>query len=29
LVHAADIGNGLLAFEEYLNWGSLLAYEFN
>lgn len=29
LVHACDIGNGLLPNEEYLTWGGLLTYEFN
>lgn len=29
LFHACDIGNPCLDFEQYMNWASLLAYEFN
>jgi cAMP-specific phosphodiesterase 4 len=27
--HACDIGNPCLKFEEFINWASLLTYEFN
>lgn len=29
LIHACDIGNSLLPFDQYIRWGALLTFQFN